>query len=234
MTSERDMAEWDAAYLLGALSADEAADYERYLADSPESADPWDPTDLPAILDVLSPEEALALLDDGPATEKLEDVGSAPAPASFAAAAERRRTRSRGARVATALASAAAFLLIGGLVGYAVIPHQSSTGVSLQAMAPGERQGVTASLALSDEPWGTRLDWECQYTKDWAVKATGYDMVVTTKNGAETTVASWRPSGTEKQASNLAAATVIPKSDIRTVTIRESGSATPLAVTALA
>ena len=106
MTSERDMAEWDAAYLLGALSADEAAEYERYLADSPESADPWGPTDLPAILDVLSPEEALALLDEGPATEKLDDVGSAPA--SFAAAAERRRTRSRGARVATALASAPA------------------------------------------------------------------------------------------------------------------------------
>ena len=232
MTSERDMAEWDAAYLLGALSAEEAAEYERHLADSPESADPWDASDLPAILDVLSPEEALALLDEEPVTETRDDAGSSPA--SFAAAAERRRTRSRGARMATALASAAAFLLIGGLVGYAVIPHDSSTGVSLQAMAPGQRQGVTASLALSDEPWGTRLDWECEYTKDWAVKATGYDMVVTTKNGAETTVASWRPSGTEKQASNLAAATVISKSDIRTVTIRESGSATPLAVTTLA
>jgi hypothetical protein len=232
MTSERDMAEWDAAYLLGALSASEAAEYERHLADSPEPADPWDSTDLPAILDVLSPEEALALLDAGPESEKRDAAG--PAPASFAAAAQRRRTRSRGARVAMALASAAAFLLIGGLVGYAVIPHQPSAGVSLQAMAAGQRQGVTASLALSDEPWGTRLDWECQYTKDWAVKATGYDLVVTTKNGAETTVASWRPSGTEKQASNLAAATVISKSDIRTVTIRESGSPTPLAVTTLA
>ena len=232
MTSERDMAEWDAAYLLGALSASEAAEYERHLANSPEPADQWDSTDLPAILDVLSPEEALALLDAEPATEALDEA--APAPASFAAAVERRRTRSRGARVATALASAAAFLLIGGLVGYAVIPQQSSTGVSLQAMAAGQRQGVTASLALSGEPWGTRLDWECQYTKDWAVKATGYDLVVTTKNGAETTVASWRPSGTEKQASNLAAATVIPKSDIRAVTIREAGSPTPLAVTTLA
>lgn len=232
MTSERDMAEWDAAYLLGALSASEAAEYERHLADSPESADAWDASDLPAILDVLSPEEALALLDAEPESETPDEA--VPAPASFAAAAQRRQTRSRGARVATALASAAAFLLIGGLVGYAVIPHQSSTGVSLQAMAPGQRQGVTAALALSEEPWGTRLDWECQYTKDWAVKATGYDLVVTTKDGAETTVASWRPSGTEKQASNLAAATVIPKSDIRAVTIRESGSPTPLAVTTVA
>ncbi|MEU0498266.1 hypothetical protein [Mycobacterium sp. NPDC006124] len=227
MTSERDMAEWDAAYLLGALSAEEAAEYERYLARSPEPTGLRDSADLPAILDVLSPEEAMALLADEPGEQR---DGAASAPASFADATRRRHDRVRGSRLMTMLASAAAFLLIGGLVGYAVIPHPSSDGVALQAMAAGQREGVTASLALSDEPWGTRLDWECQYTKDWAVKATGYDLVVTTKQGSETTVASWRPSGVEKRASNLAAATVIPKSDIRTVTIREAGSPTPLAV----
>ncbi|MCV7423558.1 hypothetical protein H7K45_23665 [Mycobacterium yunnanensis] len=231
MTSERDMAEWDAAYLLGALSAEEAAEYERHLAVSGEPAELRDGAELTSILDVLSPEEAMALLDAEPAPRREE---APAAPASFAAATQRRRERSRGSRWVTTLASAAAFLLIGGLVGYAVIPRQSSDGVDLQAMAAGQRQGVTASLALSEEPWGTRLDWECQYTKDWAVKATGYDLVVTTKQGAESVVASWRPSGVEKQASNLAAATVIPKSDIRTVTIRESGSPTPLAVTTLA
>lgn len=226
------MAQWDAAYLLGALSDAEAAEYERYLADTAESDDAADASHLPAILDVLSPEEALALLDEGSPIARRDEDGHAPA--SFAAGAERRRTRSRAVRVATVIASAAAFLLIGGLVGHAIGPQESSTGVALQAMAPGQRQGVTASLALSSEPWGTRLDWECEYTKDWAVKATGYDLVVTTKSGVETVVASWRPSGTEKHASNLAAATVIPTSDIRAVTIRESGSTTPLAVTTLA
>jgi len=229
MTSDPNMAEWDAAYLLGALSAEEASEYERYLADEPQRTGSPDSTDIPAILDVLSPEEALALLDGRPESEV--HGKAATQPTSLAAAAERHRLRSRRARLATVLASAAAFLLIGGVVGYTVIPRESSPGVALQAMAAGQRDGVTASLAVSDEPWGTRLDWQCQYTKAWATNVKGYDLVVTTKAGAESTVASWKPSGDE--ASNLAAATTIPKSDIHSVVIREAGTATPLAVTTL-
>jgi hypothetical protein len=229
MTSDPNMAEWDAAYLLGALSAEEAGEYERYLAESPQGTGLPDSTAIPAILDVLSPEEALALLDERPASEERGETATEPT--SLAAAAERRRIQSRRARLATVLASAAAFVLIGGVVGYGVIPHESSPGVSLQAMAAGQREGVTASLAVSDEPWGTRLDWQCQYTKAWATNVKSYDLVVTTKEGAESTVASWRPSGDE--ASNLAAATTIPTSDIHSVVIREAGTATPLAVTTL-
>ncbi len=226
MNSEPNMAEWDAAYLLGALSAEEAAEYERYLADAPKRRDDFD--GIPAILDLLSPEEALALIGGQPETEDPERV--APQAVSLAAKSERRQLRSRRARLATTLlASAAAFLFIGGIVGYVVIPHDSSTGATLHAMAAGQREGVTASLAVSDEPWGTRLDWECQYTKDWATKVNAYDLVVTTKDGAESTAASWRPSG--GAATNLAAATVIPKSEIRTITIRAAGTRVPLAVT---
>jgi hypothetical protein len=230
MTSDRDMAEWDAAYLLGALSADEAAEYERYLADAPQPTELQDWHDIPAILDVLSPEEALALIDERPEFENQANVATEPT--SLAAAAEKRRLRSGRTRLATAIASAAAFLLVGGIVGYTVTPRESSTGVALQAMAAGERAGVTASLAVTNEPWGTRLDWQCQYTKDWATNVSSYDLVVTTTDGKESTVASWSPSG--KEASNLAAATVIPTSDISSVTIREAGTATPLAVTKLA
>ncbi|MFC7675923.1 hypothetical protein ACFQWH_22765 [Mycolicibacterium sp. GCM10028919] len=231
MTSDRGMAEWDAAYLLGALTAEEAAEYERYLANSPRRAELSDADDIPGILDVLTPEEALALIEEGPKSEVRGEVAAQPT--SLGAAAERRRLRSRRARLAGALASAAAFLLVGGIVGYAVIPHEpsSTTGVSLQAMAAGEREGVSASLAVSEEPWGTRLDWQCEYTKAWASNVKGYDLVVMTKDGSESTVASWRPSGDE--ATNLAAATVIPTSDIRSVVIREAGTATPLAVTTL-
>lgn len=227
MTGDRNMDEWDAAYLLGALTAEEATEYERYLAGVPQHADSRESEGIPAILDILSPEEALALIGERPASE----LSGQPAtqPASLAAAAHRHR--SRRARMATAFASAAAFLLVGGIVGYAVIPRESSAGIALQAMAAGERDGVTASLAVSDEPWGTRLDWQCQYTKDWASKVSSYDLIVTTKDGAESTVASWSPSG--DVASNLAAATVIPTSDIRSVTIREAGTATPLAITTL-
>ena len=232
MTADHNMAEWHAAYLLGALTAEEATEYERYLAGLPQPAESQEADGIPAVLDVLSPEEALALIGKAPESEKSESEESKrqatqPVPLD----AQRQRRRSRNTRMATAFASAAAFLLIGGTVGYAVVPRESPAGIALQAMAAGERPGVTASLAVSDEPWGTRLDWQCEYTKDWATNVSSYDLIVTTKDGAESTVASWSPSG--DAATNLAAATVIPTSDIRSVTIREAGNATPLAITTL-
>lgn len=231
MTSDRDMADWDAAYLLGALTAEEAADYERFLSEAPERAALYDSEELLAVLDVLSPEEALELLDEQPETK--QDPGpSGIQPTSLTAAAQRRRQRSSGTRWASVIAAAAALLFVGGIVGYTVIPRPSSPGVSLQAMAAGERPGVTASLAVTEEPWGTRLDWECEYTKDWAKSVSGYDLVVTTDGGTQTTVASWSPAG--EDASNLAAATMIATADIRSVIIRETGTATPLAVSHLA
>lgn len=230
MTSDRNPADWDGAYILGALTPDEAAEYERFLSAEPEHAAALNEyTEIPALLDMLSPQEALALIDDSP-----QPAFSDRDPAvvtSLAAAADKRRKRSRAGRVATAMAAAAALLVIGGIVGYTAIPRESPTGVSLQAMAAGERGGVTASLAVSEEPWGTRLDWQCEYTKDWAKTVASYDLVVTTKDGDEVVVASWGPAG--DQASNLAAATVIPTSAVRTVDIRESGTATTLAVTRL-
>jgi hypothetical protein len=54
-----------------------------------------------------------------------------------------------------------------------------------------------------------------------------------TEGGKETPVASWTPGGQASQASNLAAATTIPASEIRSVDIRVTGTTTPLAVTTL-
>jgi hypothetical protein len=98
-------------------------------------------------------------------------------------------------------------------------------------MGQAGRPGVTAELAVTEKKWGTRLDWQCQYTKDWSRNVASYDMVVTTVDGTQTTVGSWRPEGTET--TGLAAATVIPKSQIRSVDIRVAGTNEKLAVTTL-
>jgi hypothetical protein len=226
VTLDDDRADWDGAYLFGALTPEESADYERFLSgDPPRAAALRQYSDIPAILDALSPEEALALLDDGASTQ-LTPVTP------LVDAASKRRERSRRARLATVLASAAALLIIGGVVGYTVIPRPTPAAISLQAMGAGAREGVSASLAVTEEHWGTRFDWKCEYTKNWATGVKSYDLVVTTTSGTQSVVASWSPAG--KEASNLAAATVIPTSDIRTVAIRETGTTTPLAVTTLA
>jgi hypothetical protein len=225
-----DLAEWDAAYVLGALNSEDRRTYENYLATNPDrSAELAGLTGMPDILDVLSPEEALALTDlavGPPVQDRHDNV------ASFAAAAGRQRT-SRRAVLATAVAAAAALVIVGGVVGSTVFPRTTGSvqTVAMAPMQPGSRPGLTAQLAVTEKKWGTELNWACEYTKDWARDVESYDIVVTTNSGEQMVVGSWRPAGDE--AAGLSAATSVPTSEIRTVEIRVSGTDEPLAVTTL-
>lgn len=217
-----DLAEWDAAYVLGALGSQDRRTYEDYLAANAEkAAEVTELAAIPDILDALSPQEAVALI------EPADHDGVA----SLARAAAKRRQRSRRAVLAGAVAVAAALAIVGGVVGATVFPRASDQvqTVAMAPMQPGQREGLTARLAVTEKQWGTELNWSCEYTKDWARNAESYDLVVTTHDGAQTVVGSWRPAGDE--ATGLSAATAIPTSQIRTVDIRLSGEAEPLAVT---
>ena len=230
MNDDRDIANWDAAYALGVLSAQDRLEYEAFLAKNPQNAAALTEfAGLPGILNALSPEEALALDVDTAGAAEAKPLNLMP---SLARAAEKRRRRSRRNVVMMMTATAAAFLAVGVLVASTLFGRPDSpTGPSLQAMSSSGRGGITAELAVSEKKWGTRLDWSCQYTKDWSRNVDSYDLVVTTLDGKQTTVGSWRPAGDE--ASGLSAATVIPTDQIRTVDIRESGSDAPLAVKTL-
>ena len=226
-----DLAEWDAAYVLGALNSEDRRSYENYLATNPErSAELTELAGIPDLLDVLSPEEAHALTDlaaGRPALDHDDNV------ASFAKAAEERRPQSRRGRFAGVIAAAAALAIVGGVVGATVFPRTtgSEQTVAMSPMQPGTRPGLTAQLAVTEKKWGTELIWACEYTKDWARDVESYDIVVTTKSGGQKVVGSWRPAGDE--ATGLSAATSVPTSQIRTVEIRVAGTEEPLAVTTL-
>jgi hypothetical protein len=235
-TPDDNLAEWDAAYVLGALSLEDRRTYEDYLAAHPErAAELADVSDMPAILSALSPEEALALtdiVDEAPARSGHADVAPLADVASLAAAAARRQRRSRRTAMVAAIASAAVLAVVGVVVGATVFPRTASvTTVAMAPMQPGQREGLTAQLAVTEKKWGTELHWSCQYTKEWSRDVASYDIVVTTKDGKQSTVGSWKPAGDE--AAGLSAATSIPTSDIRTVDIRVSGTDQPLAVTTL-
>ncbi len=134
--------------------------------------------------------------------------------------------------LAATIAVAAALAVLGGVVGATVFPRTSSVQtVAMEPMQPGQRQGLTAQLAVTEKKWGTELNWACEYTKDWARDVDSYDIVVTTRDGVQTTVGSWRPAGDE--ATGLSAATSIPTAEIRSIDIRVSGSDQPLAVRTL-
>ena len=226
-----DVAQWDAAYVLGALNLEDRRTFENYLASNPErSAEVTELGAMPDILSVLSRDEALALtdlVDSPPAEDRGDNV------ASLARAAAKRQQRSRRTGLAVVVATAAALAIVGGVVGATVFPRTTGSvqTVAMAPMQPGSRPGLTAELAVTEKKWGTELNWACQYTKDWSRDVDSYDIVVTTRNGAQTTVGSWRPAGDE--ANGLSAATSIPTSEIRTVDIRVSGTEEPLAVTTL-
>jgi hypothetical protein len=226
-----DLAEWDAAYVLGALSQQERRTYENYLAANPaRAAEMTELAGMPGILNALSRDEAVALTDlagPPPAEQRPDNV------ASLAQAAAKRQQRSRRTWLATAIASAAALLIAGGVVGATVFSQSSAPTqtVAMQAMQPTPRDGLTAELAVTQKKWGTELNWACQYTKDWSRNVKSYDIVVTTHDGTQQAVGSWKPAGDE--ATGLSAATSIPTSQIRTVDIRVSGTDEPLAITTL-
>ena len=227
-----DLAEWDAAYVLGALSLEDRRTYENYLAANPaNAAELTDLAGMPGILNSLSRDEAVALTDlagaPPPAEPRPDNV------ASLAHAAAKRQQRSRRRWLAAAVASAAALLIAGGVVGATVIPDspKPTETFAMQAMQPTSRGGLTAELAVTEKKWGTELNWACQYTKDWSRNVGSYDIVVTKQDGVQQTVGSWKPAGDE--AKGLSASTSIPASQIRTVDIRVSGTDEPLAVTTL-
>jgi hypothetical protein len=227
-----DIAEWDAAYILGALSQDDRHVYESFLAANPQhAAEVTELAGLPGILNVLSRDEAVALTEragDGPPEGRPLDMMP-----SLAAAAAKRQRRSRRTMAAVAIAAAAILAVVGGVVGATVFRGTavSVEAVSLQPMQPTPRGGVTAALAVTEKKWGTRLDWTCDYTKEWARNASSYDIVVTTDDGKQTAVGTWSPES--NSASGLAASTAIPTDKIRTVDIRLTGTDEPLAITTM-
>ncbi len=226
-----DLAEWDAAYVLGALSLEDRRTYENYLAANPaRSAELTELAGMPGILNALSRDEAVALTDLAgaqPPQDRPDNVSS------LANAAAKRQQRSRRTWLATAVAAAAALVITGGVVGATVFPRSPAPvqTVAMQAMQPTPRGGLTAELAVTEKKWGTELNWACQYTKDWSRNVGSYDIVVTTHDGVQSAVGSWKPAGDE--ATGLSAATSIPTSQIRTVDIRVTGSNEPLAIKTL-
>ena len=131
-----DIAEWDAAYVLGALSLEDRHTYEDYLAANPERAAALtELAGLPGILNVLSRDEAVALTEhagDAPAEGRTLDLMP-----SLASAAAKRQRRSRRSLVAVGVAAAAAVAIDAGVVGATVFPGSGpapTEAVALTAM----------------------------------------------------------------------------------------------------
>lgn len=184
--------EWDAAYVMGALSPSERQEYEQHRSTCPEcAADVAELAGLPGILAAVPGDQAMALLAD--------DVGRGPEPAqrellaNVLELAHRRQQRDRWRRAVLALGAAAVAACIA-VVAFRLAPGPATTADrgELVSMSQLVASPVTAEARLIPEAWGTTIEVTCRY----AESATGdgperYTLYLTDATGAEIQQASW-------------------------------------------
>lgn len=216
--------EWDAAYVLGALSAQDRRDYDDHLRTCDEcSAAVAELAGMPGLLRMVPAQEALDGFDD-------TTTGEVVQLAALAHSARRARRR----RFVALVGAAAVLLVVGGLAGTflarppAAPPSAGVTTTTLQLEPVGD-VAVTADLTLQKKGWGTRIDWQCTYPPDLWPTGDGptYELVLVDDTGHQSVVATWLARNTG--AKGLGASSSIVTENIRQVEIRVAGSDTPLA-----
>ena len=192
-------ADWDGAYMLGALSPGDRRDYERHLNDCVACSQAVAHlVGLPGLLAQVPLDQALQLdLSTEASTERPTETRADAAHSATrlprlvqAARASVRRARllAAGAVLAAAAIAASAALVV---PGWLEQPGASVTepAVDMAAVVPSP---LTASFRLTGEDWGTRIDATCSYaTSDNDFGPQAYALFVTDRDGHDTLVASW-------------------------------------------
>ncbi|NEA35003.1 zf-HC2 domain-containing protein [Streptomyces sp. SID13031] len=174
--------EWDAAYLLGALSAKDRRAYEEHLHTCPEcSAEVASLAGVPGTLAVLPDDRTLATLTAPPPNLLPGLVRSVQR--------DRRRKRYRLAAVVAATAATAA---VAGIVIQGTLTRNEPTGDTV-VLAQTVVSKLTADARLVDEPWGTTIEISCRYDElaTPSERARGYELYVTDDAGKATLLATW-------------------------------------------
>ncbi len=167
MISGDTFSDWDAAYVLGALSAAERLEYEGHLATCPACRRAVaELAGLPGLLAQVPPGEVLAM-------DIAEDEPLRPPRSLMPSLATERRHRTSPGWQRWSLyavpAAVAAALLIGGVGGYAlnaVVPDEQAQVASQQtrkAFSPVVPSPLTAVLDVVPSTNGTMFRVECQY-----------------------------------------------------------------------
>jgi hypothetical protein len=208
-------AQWDAAYVLGALSPAERREFEEHLAGCPAcQAAVSELAALPGLLAQISPADAamLSLADDSAAyaeTPELSDViDQGPPPSLLPKMIKTVRTRRRRIVAAVAGIAAAVLLVIGGIaVGTGLLPLGPDDPHRV-AFAPVAPSAITAVADVIPLPDGTQIKVECVYAEvNDPRPGSGhetYSIFVVDRSGHASEIKEWpatpnkqmRPSGT--------------------------------------
>lgn len=217
-------AEWDAAYVLGALSSTERRRFEEHLEDCGEcrrAVAELSPT--VGLLSRISPEQARRIETDLAAGD-VGTAGPAETVRAEVVSLARRRAVARRRTWWTAAAAAAALVVAAITIPVTVAVTAPAPSFALESVADVP---LEASVRLSSVGWGTRIDLECRYPSRAGVDAPAegwpYALTVVGTDGITTSVSTWRalPGTTAR----VSAGTALAVSEISAVEIRsiESG-----------
>jgi hypothetical protein len=210
------VADWDAAYVLGALSPSDRRVFEAHLEGCALCRTAVaEVVPVAGLLSRVDPERAQSLRDD-PASAPIRPQPGLRDALVRRGVADRRRRRLR----AGVLALAAAVVVAAAVA----VPLSLSRSIDhVQTVAMEDVAGVPleATVGLDQVGWGTRIDLDCAYGRGGAeAPAEGwpYVLVVTGADGAANVVSSWRakPDTTAR----LSAGTALDVADIRSIEIQ--------------
>ncbi|WP_319434497.1 zf-HC2 domain-containing protein [Mycobacterium sp. RTGN5] len=184
---------WDAAYVLGSLSAPERREYEAHLRSCQPCTDAvGELGGVPALLSQIDRTYVDTIDEHGP------HLGLPPLRDEVLAMVNSHRRRSRAL---TWTLAAAAALAIGVFVAMGSNPvatdpvHQQAAGSALTMTATAPVP-LTATVTLSSRAWGTRIDVNCSYTG--AQSDTDYNgddsklaMIAVGRDGSHVQLATW-------------------------------------------
>lgn len=226
----------DGAYVLGALSPAERADFEDHLGGCPDcSRGVQELAGLPGLLARVSPE----LLDEPPADQPVPDTLLPRLVGEVRRGQRRRMLLVAGGAAAATLVVVGGWLAVAGVLGeddepsVAVAPPSATaTPPASQEMTPVGQDSTEGEVALTQVLWGTRLDLTCSY--EAAEEYHGetqpkYAMFVSTRAGRWERVATWK--GLPGKTMKLAAATATDRGDIASVEVRTAAGRTVLRLT---
>lgn len=211
-------ADWDGAYVLGALTPFERADYERHLAECLLCQDAVaELTPLPGLLARVDP-DTLDSVDELPPADLERRLMAAARPVWW------RRTSTRvGLGLAAAAAVIAAVLLP---ISLGQDHAAGLVDVALHS-ATGSPMPLSADVALAPEQWGTRVEMTCTYAATGSAYAShAYALYVFDADGHKQRVSTWR-SGPGETA-RTTGSTDLDLGDITRVELRDVATDTVL------
>jgi Predicted transmembrane transcriptional regulator (anti-sigma factor) len=197
MSDHQRFAEWEAAYVLGALGAADRREFEDHLAGCPECRSAVaELAAMPGLLGALPSADAMAML--APVERVAAHAPGIRPPADLLSRLQariRRARRIRRWRIGSITAALAAAAVVVGIVlpGAIDAVQHPAVELSLQQTMPGP---VTASVRLTALPWGTDISMTCTYHGAIATYPGypidyRYGLYLVDRAGATTRVSSW-------------------------------------------